>query len=310
MAQLIKLQDYISRYEKDTFHYPGQFTRLKGQNWKKLVQTWEEQMEESAQFDQKPEEEVNHFKGWSKFFKRKDEMDREETDQDEQNMEFLPESKDDLKQYFLDTLLPFQLKWASTTISEMSFIDQYYHQDFSLKYFLQRFPDTYLLMYYPILKLKNGPLEGDIILISPVGIEIIKFVEMDSRKTIIAGDDRTWYSEENQVQTRLLSPLLSLKRTEKVIKSILSKYDIEFPIEKVVLSRTNTIEYNLVPYRTNYVGKEQHEQWLTQKRNLVSPLKHRQLKVAELLLNHCYTNAYKRPEWEEETDAEDEDMLE
>ena len=36
MAQLIKMQDYISRYEQDIYRYPTQFAKLKKQQWDKL----------------------------------------------------------------------------------------------------------------------------------------------------------------------------------------------------------------------------------------------------------------------------------
>ena len=36
MAQLIKLQDYVSRYEQDIYRYPSQFIKLKKQQWEKL----------------------------------------------------------------------------------------------------------------------------------------------------------------------------------------------------------------------------------------------------------------------------------
>ena len=36
MAQLIKLQDYVSRYEQDIYRYPSQFMRLKKQQWDKI----------------------------------------------------------------------------------------------------------------------------------------------------------------------------------------------------------------------------------------------------------------------------------
>ena len=33
MGQLIKLQDYISRYELDIYKYPARFIRLKRKQW-------------------------------------------------------------------------------------------------------------------------------------------------------------------------------------------------------------------------------------------------------------------------------------
>jgi hypothetical protein len=40
MAQLIKLLDYVSRYETDLYRYPSQFVRLKKQQWEKMKQHW------------------------------------------------------------------------------------------------------------------------------------------------------------------------------------------------------------------------------------------------------------------------------
>lgn len=42
MAQLVKLKDYVSRYEQNIIVYPSRFVRLKKQKWegvKKLYQT-------------------------------------------------------------------------------------------------------------------------------------------------------------------------------------------------------------------------------------------------------------------------------
>lgn len=36
MAQLVKLYDYISRYETNPFHYPSRFIQLKQDNWQQF----------------------------------------------------------------------------------------------------------------------------------------------------------------------------------------------------------------------------------------------------------------------------------
>ncbi|CQR48178.1 hypothetical protein BN1058_02527 [Paraliobacillus sp. PM-2] len=295
MAQLIKLENYISRYEKDPFHYPGQFIRLKQENWKKLIETWELQKEQSLSDEITYEKEETHtpLSKWKKFFQRKEEVLESE------NVSFdLPKTKEDLKYYFLDTLLPFQLKWASTTMNEMSFLDRAYYDNLTLRYFLQRFPDTFLLLYNPVFQLKNVSIDGEIILITPIGIDIISLIERPSSTKIIVGDDRTWFTEENNVQSKILSPILSLKRTETVIKSILATFTGTVPFRKIVLSRTNIIEFEHEPYLTKFIGIEQHQKWLNDQRSLISPLKYNQLKIAEAILRHCDTVAMKRPEWE------------
>lgn len=52
MGQLIKLQDHISRYETDIFHYPGQFIRLKNDRYKRLKEQWQEQLSEPPVTDE------------------------------------------------------------------------------------------------------------------------------------------------------------------------------------------------------------------------------------------------------------------
>ncbi len=41
MAQLVKLQDYISRYQIDLARYPTQFVRLKKSQWERVKRQWE-----------------------------------------------------------------------------------------------------------------------------------------------------------------------------------------------------------------------------------------------------------------------------
>ncbi|GGB27041.1 hypothetical protein GCM10011409_00420 [Lentibacillus populi] len=293
MAQLIKLNDYISRYEWNMYRYPSQFTRLKQENWKKLHTLWETQQNSLLSIEQDRELAKSTFSKWKAILKR--EPVAEEPGETE-----LPKTEQELKQYFLDKLLPLQLKWASSTVTDLSFMDQSFGDDETLKYFLQRFPDTYLVMYHPIFTIKKAPVEGEIIFISPIGIEVIYVLEEDDATRIYALEERMWMGESNRKQRKIVSPLFALKRTEQIIKSILKKQDIDFPVKKVVLSRTNRIIAESKPYHTNIIGKREYNQWFTEKRNLVSPLKNRQLKAAEALLAYCQSVSVKRPEWEEE----------
>ncbi|WP_404453730.1 NERD domain-containing protein [Virgibacillus necropolis] len=294
IAQLIKLQDYVSRYEWNAYHYPSQYIRLKQENWQKLHHLWSNPQEETDELES--DKTLSTFAKWKSFIKKDPvvEMNNEKADN------FLPKAEEDLKHYFLDKLLPFQLKWASSTVTEVSFIDKSYEKDAKLKFFLQRFPDTYLLMYYPIFSIKKAPVDGELILISPIGIEIIYLIEERPNVKILAGDERTWGMETSDQQSKMLSPLIALKRTEQIVKRILATEQVDFPINKIVLSRTNKIVFHTEPYNTKIIGKLEFEQWFNEKRNLVSPLKNRQLKVIDTLLKHCQTTSMKRPEWEEE----------
>src|SRR5699024_5848586 len=96
------------------------------------------------------------------------------------------------------------------------------------------------------------------------------------------------------------SPVISLKRTDQIIKSILQTNNIEMPIKKSLISYNNHILYTTEPYQTNIIGKKDYPKWFEKKRALTSSLKIIQLKAMEALLSHCQTNAVRRPEWNDE----------
>ncbi|MFA1820268.1 NERD domain-containing protein [Virgibacillus oceani] len=299
LAQLIKLQDYISRYEWDAYRYPSQYIRLKKDQWEKLHHLWENPEKEPEKREEESEQESALTRIKSVFKRNKESpFPLEEMESEEK----LPETEQELKQHFLDKLLHFQLKWATSTVTDASFMDKTYYTDPVLKYFLQRFPDTYLIMFYPIFSIKNAPVDGEIIMISPLGVEIIYLAEAEEEATIMAGDERTWLIETEKEQRKLLNPLISLKRTEKIIRSIFHAEKHDFDIQKTILSRVNPIVFAQEPYQTKIVGKQQYEKWFQEKRQLDSPLKSNQLKASEALLKFCQTTSVKRPEWEEDTD--------
>ncbi|MBB6452162.1 hypothetical protein HNQ94_000583 [Salirhabdus euzebyi] len=302
MAQLIKLQDYISRYETDFYRYPGQFLRLKKENWQKLIEQWEltrlEGTIEDHSIDSK--QEVKGKFSLKNWLSKKSQKDIDPFDEVHNEIsERLPYNEDELKLYFLDYLYPFQLKWASSTWRETSFLEKKYETDSLLKYFLQRFPDSFLVMFYPIFKLKNASVESEIIIITPLEILCIKVLNERDGVKIIPENDRTWFMEENDIQTKMLSPLIHLKRSESIVKSILKTHDINFPVRKVVLSKNNELDIQTEPYNTKLIGKKQYEEWFHRLRKLSSPLKNTQLKAGEALLKHCQTTSVHRPEWDQ-----------
>lgn len=303
MAQLIKLSDYISRYEWDTYRYPTQFIRMKRDSWDRLYNNWSNDVTASFSAEDLKLEERTEEVGF--FAKLKDKWKKTnvhiETIQDEmEEPDELPETEDELKQYFLDHMFKFQMKWATSTVLRQSIVAEEYYRDPLLKYLLQRFPDTYLVMYHPIFSIKQAPFEADILLISPLEIEIIQFVEMEEHAVIMAGEERVWHVESPRGGRKILNPIISLKRTGKLLESILASQGVEFSIKKTVLSRTNPIIFATEPYQMRLIGKDFYPDWFKEKRSLRSPLKGTQIKAAETLLKFCQSTSIKRPEWEED----------
>ncbi|MCH1625360.1 nuclease-related domain-containing protein [Fredinandcohnia quinoae] len=309
MGQLIKLQDYISRYEIDTYRYPGQFIRLKKQQWEKVKNAWDEGelhtlgTAPSEEEEKVEEEKPSIFRPFKRLKKSKEntgfEVKREGlTVQDDTDFSFVYTHElstlDEVKQSFLDHIFKFQMKWASSTVREKSFVDRGFYYDDDLKYFLQRFPDTYLVLYKPIFLLKKAPIEVDIILISPVATWCITLLEGKKNSVFIGSNERFWTERNGITERKQLSPLIGLNRMERIVRKLYALYEVEMPVHKVVLNRTGYFDYPLVPYDIELVEKRNYEQWFTSMRNLSTPLKHMQLKAANSLLQYCQTTYVRR----------------
>lgn len=115
-------------------------------------------------------------------------------DDDELQFQFttIPKTLDDLKHLFLDYIFRFQIRWASSTIREKSSVDHAIYRDQLLPYFVKRLPDHYLLLYRPVFKLKNAPVELDIILIGTTEIYCLTIVEQLPETVFIGSKEKFW----------------------------------------------------------------------------------------------------------------------
>jgi hypothetical protein len=310
MAQLIKLQDYVSRYETDLYRYPSQFVRLKKQQWEKMKQHWEngDLPKPSPAVEELAEDEKNSMKDklFSLFKKKEDENEEETIPQPSDEDLHLDmdagqdiHSEEELKASFLNLVFDFQLRWASSTITEKSYVDNSYHYDERLRYLLQRFPDNIFVMYNPVLKIKNAPVELETVLITPTGIWCLTFLEFEEGTAYIGSGERFWVKKWGDREEKVLNPLIGLKRMERIVHQIIRYAGVELPIYQAVISRNGYIDYPLSPVGIQFLDKRIHHEWFQQQRSSSSPIKSVQLKAAQAIMEYCQTTSFKRLQWEE-----------
>ncbi len=315
MAQLIKLQDYVSRYEQDIYRYPSQFIKLKKQQWDKikaaylageLEQLYSQSYENQLIDEAYEEEKKSVFQKMKGMFRRKQEettVVEVEIPKKEENIFSLhipsdTASLEDLKHTFLNQLLHFQMKWGSSTIHEKSFVDDTFFLDEKLRFFLQRFPDTFLVMYKPVFRLKNAPVEVDVIVISPMDAWCITFLEAEEDAAFIGSSEKFWLRRHHKYpDKKVLNPFLAVNRMGSIVKQLFDLYDVTLPIKKVVLSRNGYIDYP-TQFDIELLDKRKFPDWFEQMRRVSTPLKHQQLKGAQALLEYCQTTSTRRIEWE------------
>jgi len=313
LAQIIKLYDYISRYEIDAYRYPSQFIRLKRQQWNKVSHAWEHNMFHTVmKVSEQPINTVQEPKG-NFIGKIKNRLSKHEEppkeakplirdavlDDDELQFAFttVPRTKEDLKHLFLDYIFRFQVRWASSTIREKSSVDMAIYRDQLLQYFAKRLPDHYLFLYRPVFKLKNAPVELDIILIGTTEIYCITIIEQQNDTVFIGSKENFWLARKGEDQKKFLNPLLSLNRTGTIVQKLITSNNIDLSVKKMVISRNGYIDYPFVPYDISILDKRSYNEWFQRLRQTSAPLKHTQLKGAQVLLSHCVTNSYYRKEW-------------
>jgi hypothetical protein len=301
MAQLIKLQDYISRYQMGVYRYPSQFIRLKQERWREMKRNWEEEQQSPQQSvrNESQKQEIRAHSLKQLFKRKKEEPNKLEFEMYSENVRspYFNMSLEHLKIAFLDDLLQLQLQWASSTLREKSFIDRSFYDDQVLQYLLRKFPDTFLLMYRPVYQLKKAPIELDIILMTPSETLCIVIVHGENGSLFQGNRERFWKEFHNDKEKKQLSPLLALNRLYNVVSGIYQYYDIMLPIKKIVLSQSSYIDSKMLPYDINCVDKRTEVEWRERLIKLPSPLKSEQLKGAQALMNHCFTTAVTRPEW-------------
>ena len=326
MAQLIKIQDYISRYQLDLKRYPTQFVRLKKQQWERMKDDWERGHFDSNWVDElEPMEETVKQSFFSKLFHRnkednksselegnEGELQEEDVIPEESstlhfqpNLVYNPKSIEELNRMYMDQLFHFQLKWASSTLREKSYVDPKYMRDTLLRMFAQRLPDNYFVLYYPILKLIKAPVELDIILILPTEIICIAALEDKDSDAFIGSSDRFWLKKSGKEEVKVLSPMIGLNRMESILLQIIKKEEIDLPIRKVVLSRNGYIDYPGSSFNVQFIDSRKFTEWFIALKSSTSPMKHMQFKAAQAILNLVQTTSYSRSGWEIESEEVD-----
>lgn len=313
MAQLVKLLDYVSRYENDLSRYPTQYIRLKNSQWKRMKTQWENgaDLSDWRHVPEEAEEQSEEGKWYSPLFRlfrnRKDhneEMDMLETDDDGQDdvdqldfnphIIYHPKNELQLQQLYLDQLFHFQLKWASSTMMEKSHLDAGFIRDSLLRSFTQQLPDSYLLFYYPILKVKKAPVELDILLITPVECLCITVLEGEDAAAFIGNGDRFWTKKFGDQESKVLNPLIGLSRMERIVSGIFNVNEIDFPIRKLIISRNGYIDYPGMPFDASIIDRRTYEEWFTSLRKSIVPMKFTQFKAAQSILDIGQTTAVSR----------------
>ncbi|WP_025786118.1 hypothetical protein [Sporosarcina sp. D27] len=320
MAQLVKMLDYVSRYEHDLSRYTNQFIRLKRSQWDRMKRQWdngvdlaswqiaagEETLEKKSEKDIGTQEEVGkkRFSSLSRFlpFRKEEQMEALGTEPsiEVDELQFTPNIIQDprsiqqLRKLYIDQLFHFQLKWASSTLTERSRIDGKFMRDKLLHDFLESLPDSYLLFYYPVLKIKKAPVELEVVLMTPVECICMTILQAEEGSVLVGSGERFWTKKLGEKESKLLNPTIGLNRMGKIVSSLFTSAEVDFPIRKILLSRESYIDFPGVAHDIQIIDRRDYPKWLEKEKKSSIPMKSKQFRAAQVLLDLCQTTAASR----------------
>ncbi|WP_088032968.1 nuclease-related domain-containing protein [Evansella clarkii] len=293
MAQLVKLSDYISRYETDIYRYPSRFVRLKKERWKRFSSEWGNSEvylpEMDISFEQETEERKTFGQRLKHLFLSKDDADEVEP-APPPGIKY--KDKQELRAAFMEDVFHFQLSWASSTISEKSEINRKYYYDHLLSFFVKELPDSYFIFYEPVLFLEKAPVDFDILILTPAEMWLITALPGTDKTVYKSFSNRFWEKKQGDRTEKLLNPGVALKRMKTVTEEILADNGLEIPVRTAVIAKNSFIDLPQLPgKRTKVIDKRNFASWKKEFTAATVPVKHHQLKIAETLLGQCLTNS-------------------
>lgn len=298
MAHLIKLDDYVSRYQYDIYRYQSQYSRLKKDRWERLKSEWElSQFEEQTPLPFYKEQKSRFINTLSKLKIRN--VDREDDDIgfSPPNYNFRFKEIDELRQFYYQELYHFQLKWASSTMLEKSTLNNNYISDPILRWLCGAFPDNYLVAYKPTVIYPKAPVQFDILLIGPSDVWCIVPLEGANNTIFQTHSERYWIETNGEQQKKIINPFLSLNRMCTILSLVMKDADQTMNLKKVVFTKEGYIDINNSQGQTQFLDKRSLNLWQEKMKNNRSPLKSNQLRFAHSLLQVCQTIAVKRREF-------------
>lgn len=292
MAQLVKLADYVSRYEIDIYRYPSRYVRLKKERWERLKQDWEATRSDypTLPLMQHYEERVSTLWDRTKgIFKRSSKEATKEEVKLPTDWQLRHKTMEELRAAYSQELFAFQINWASSTVSEISRLKHSYYQDKLLHFFLTELPDTFFIFYEPVLYARNAPVDCDIIILTPASLWIVNVLEGDEETIYSSLEGRYWQKRQGDHKEAVLHPSVSLKRSKTVIQSILEAKNLQVNIKTAVMAKDSYIDVGQGSQSSKLIDRRNLHEFKESMLKMTAPIKHTQLKIADVLLDASLT---------------------
>ncbi|WP_214846911.1 hypothetical protein [Exiguobacterium sp. s193] len=266
MALLMKLYDLESKYEKNPLDVSKRFKEQQQRDYATVLKQWE-------QGELFPGETIVRPKKWWQFFKQPDVVE-------------LPGkqiSKPAFDKWYKKRVEIQKLLYVAGGATEEDIwrLPLRRHLDFYQMVHLLN--DQFGLFYRAVIHYQQGEVELSSFIVGPSAIYLLDW--LDGEESIYhIKRERLWLEQPFKAPAKnIVNPLVSLKRTEDVLRLVLGR-ELDIPIERVVIAAKGYFDKLPKESTTTYVSKIDFLHWI-QKMNASAPYtKAFQMRVCEKLL--------------------------
>ncbi|MCQ2008698.1 MAG: hypothetical protein ABF629_00435 [Sporolactobacillus sp.] len=254
MAQLIKINQCISRYQMNFRSYANRYNWLKKRRFAEWKEDWE------------------HVHGI------------------QQSDDGADIYKNQLKHEFEDWLFDKQLEWSTRTAFEWSSFPDTIYSEHWLRHLIKEINDVSFFMYLPVLLTRSGPVQLDSLLIANDVICCVHPLLGNPGDVFQPVSQRNWNVITNGAQRPLLNPLISLRRTKAVVSAFLQSKGLRsMEVEAVVYAPDGYIESKAGEFEARFIDLRNEAEWFQKMDQHSLLMKRGQIECAEALLNNSET---------------------
>jgi hypothetical protein len=255
MAQLIKINQCVSRYQLNFRCYANRYNWLK----KRRMEAWRENWLDNHTIQNS----VNNVDKYSNHWK----VD------------------------FDDWLFDKQLAWSTSTAFERSERPVTIRTEHWLRRMLKGINDVSFIMYQPVLLTKSGPVQLDSLLITNDMICCVHPLLGETGDVYQPYSQRMWYQITNGAVVRpLVNPMISLRRTKAVVAAFLKGKGLtSMQVGAVVYTPDCYIERTANDYESDFVDQRNEREWFQKMDQHSLLMKREQIESAEALLSMSET---------------------
>ncbi|CAM3258141.1 NERD domain-containing protein [Sporolactobacillus spathodeae] len=260
MAQLVKIEQCVSRYQIDFLRYANRYVWLK----------------------KRREEE------WLLRAKRIEANRKGQTVFADPNVVEKPDPA------FYNWLFNMQLEWASRTVDERSVLPKEVTERSWLRETLKEVNDLAFFFYRPIILARNAEIQLDSLILTNDTLWCVKVLNGEPGSVFQEQSPRKWREIVSGGARDQLNPLISLQRSRHVLTSFLSAQCLEMQVCMAVYAPESFIEFVPEQFDLRLVDRRGRAYWYRELSQQSLLLKRQQVETAEALLQSFKTDAAER----------------